>query len=198
MPKPSGMTTLPDLWVYFLDNLNLCVYPVSSFSACWNCFRANSSGFILQRVENWLQLTLRPVSSDLSVGCSCSGDHVSVKTLSSQICWKSLESPFSSKLSGIITSSIRFCLRRSLNCSVNLHHWKQEEHTQISGRDLMFMLWLCRDAADHQQPLWLRLHLPRRDDCAIYQRCRGADGHWCEERHIINLTLLEVAGKLMG
>ncbi|CAF91435.1 unnamed protein product, partial [Tetraodon nigroviridis] len=31
------------------------------------------------------------------------------------ICWRSLASPFSSKLSGIITSSIRFCLRRNLS-----------------------------------------------------------------------------------
>lgn len=166
--------------------MTLWVYSISPFSVCWINFRANSSGSILLPVENLLPLILRLVSSDLSVSSFCSVNHYSGNSVCSQICWKSQESPFSSKLSGIITSSIRFCLRRNLNCSVNNDHqsWKQEQQA-VTFLDLwqksnVYAGIFFRDDADHQQPLWLLLHLSRRDNCDIYQRCRRADGYWCE------------------
>jgi len=40
--------------------------------------------------------------------------------------------------------------------------------------------FLHRDAAHHQQPLWLRLHLPRRNTSGIYWWWWRASSHWCE------------------
>lgn len=120
------------------------------FPLCWIHIRANSSGSILQPVENLHQLILRRVSSDCSASSSCSGDCYNGNSVCPQICWRSRGSPFSSKPSGIITSSIRFCHRGNLNCSVNDGHWSLRQEPQAAT---FLDLW--------QEPIV----------CVVIQRC---------------------------
>ena len=190
MPRPSGMTTHRDLWV----SVGL---PIENWSASTGLkcvslsLRVNSFAFILITEESWPLLILRLVSNMVYV------THLKIipNNLSAyhnnnwflwQTFWKSLVWPISSKLRGTTTFSTRSCLSKSLNFWVSVQYTSNicfnvpSCIVSLKIKYFLFCEYIYRNVAYYQQPLWLQLHLPRRDNSSLHQWCWRTDGHWCE------------------